>query len=112
MDMDETFINNLNKNKFDNEEFKNGFRAGAEYKDQMEKRIRDLESVLLELIGYEDEWLLTKAGLNKRTRSVLVDMIIDQRNLLRTLYNKLDEETKKKLKSEIEMCIWPGDKEQ
>ncbi|MDJ1631406.1 hypothetical protein QNN00_17790 [Bacillus velezensis] len=43
--MDETFINNLNKNKFENEEFKNGFRAGAEYKDQMEKRIRDLESV-------------------------------------------------------------------
>ncbi|CDH95411.1 hypothetical protein BAPNAU_1630 [Bacillus velezensis NAU-B3] len=112
MDMDETFINNLNKNKFDNEEFKNGFSAGAEYKDQMEKRIRDLESVLLGFIGYEDEWLLTKAGLNKRTKSVLVNMIIDQRNLTRALYKKLDEETKKKLKSEIEMCIWPGESEQ
>ncbi|MCA1233318.1 hypothetical protein HRF59_04805 [Bacillus velezensis] len=101
-------INIQNK---ESKDFKRGFRAGAEYKDQMEKRIRDLESVLLEFIGYEDEWLMTKAGLNKRTRSVLVDMIIDQRYLLRTLYNKLDEETKKKLKSEIEMCIWPGDKE-
>ncbi|MBV2197592.1 hypothetical protein KQR56_12305 [Bacillus velezensis] len=54
-----------------------------------------LNQSLLEFIGYEDEWLLTKAGLNKRTRSVLVDMIIDQRYLLHTLYNKLDEETKR-----------------
>ncbi|NMV97998.1 hypothetical protein [Bacillus velezensis] len=109
---EEELINLVNKQNKESADFKRGFRAGTEYKDQMEKRIRDLESVLLEFIGYEDEWLLTKAGLNKRTRSVLVDMIIDQRNLLRTLYNKLDEETKKKFKSEIEMCIWPGDKEQ
>lgn len=109
---DEEILNSVEKQKKESECFKNGFRAGTEYKDQMEKRIRDLESVLLEFIGYEDEWLLTKAGLNKRTRSVLVDMVIDQRNLLRTLYNKLDEETKKKVKSEIEMCIWPGDKKQ
>ncbi|MGG3397646.1 hypothetical protein ABER78_12200 [Bacillus velezensis] len=108
---EEELINLVDKQNKESADFKRGFRAGAEYKDQMEKRINDLESVLLEFIGYEDEWLLTKADLNKRTKSVLVDMIIDQRNLTRTLYNKLGEEIKKKLKSEIKMCVWPDDKE-
>ncbi|CAI6276236.1 hypothetical protein NRS6085_11710 [Bacillus subtilis] len=50
---------------------------------------------MLEFIGYEDAWLLTKPGLKKNyKKDYLIEHIQYQRKLIRELYNKLDEELK------------------
>ena len=63
------------------EEYKRGYRAGANSAGvtELERRIQVLENVLLEFIGYEDEWLLTKASLRNRKIEELVDMVTNQR---------------------------------
>lgn len=66
----------------------------------MESKVNELETLLLEFIGYEDEWLLTKAKLKKTNREVLAEIVINQRQLMRELYNKLDNKTKIELKRE------------
>ncbi|MEC2307658.1 hypothetical protein [Bacillus atrophaeus] len=104
---EEEILNNIEKQKKESECFKKGFKAGAEYKNRLESKVDKLETLLLEFTGYGDEWLLSKAKLKKTNREVLADLVINQRQLMRELYNKLDSKTKIELKKRVESCIWP-----
>ncbi|MCY9057948.1 hypothetical protein MOE81_08405 [Bacillus inaquosorum] len=104
---EDEIINNIDNQIKESEYFKKGFKAGAEYKNRLESKVNELETLLLEFIGYEDEWLLTKAKLKKTNREVLAEIVINQRQLMRELYNKLDNKTKIELKKRVESCIWP-----
>ncbi|UAW07980.1 hypothetical protein [Bacillus phage BUCT082] len=104
---DEEIMNNIEKQNKENEYFKQGFKSGVEYKNRLESKVNELETLLLEFIGYEDEWLLFKARLKKTNREVLADLVIHQRQLMRELYNNLDSKTKIELKQRVESYIWP-----
>ncbi|WP_026579488.1 MULTISPECIES: hypothetical protein [Bacillus] len=84
-----------------------GYRAGVKAEGEASKRVELLENVLLEFVGYEDECLQTKPGLLKRKRADLVDQIIYQRQLMRELYNHLDDDVRLKLRTKVESHIWP-----
>ncbi|EWH19857.1 hypothetical protein [Bacillus haynesii] len=87
--------------------FHRGYIAGAKAEGEASKRVEHLENVLLEFVGYEDEWLQTKPGLMKRKKADLVDQIIRQRQLMRELYNHLDDDVKQKLRTKVKSYIWP-----
>ncbi|MCY8499684.1 hypothetical protein P8917_09270 [Bacillus atrophaeus] len=74
----------------------------------LEKENEAFKTLLLEFIGYEDEWLLTKPGLKKNyKKDYLIEHIQYQRKLIRELYNKLDNKAQEELKIKVESCIWP-----
>ncbi|MBN7742714.1 hypothetical protein JYA35_08930 [Bacillus velezensis] len=73
----------------------------------LEKENEAFKTLLLEFIGYEDEWLLTKPGLKKNyKKDYLIEHIQYQRKLIRELYNKLDDKAQEELKIKVEICIW------
>lgn len=43
----------------------------------------------------------------KRKKEELVDMVINQRQLMRELYSNLDDKTKAELNKKVEDIIWP-----
>ncbi|MCY8997862.1 hypothetical protein [Bacillus inaquosorum] len=74
----------------------------------LEKENEAFKTLLLEFIGYEDEWLLTKPGLKKNyKKDYLIEHIQYQRKLIRELYNKLDDKAQEELKIKVESSIWP-----
>ncbi|MDR4910670.1 MULTISPECIES: hypothetical protein [Bacillus] len=74
----------------------------------LEKENEAFKTLLLEFIGYEDEWLLTKPGLKKNyKKEYLMEHIQYQRELIRELYNKLDDKVQDELRIKVESCIWP-----
>ncbi|QFY85061.1 hypothetical protein D0819_06350 [Bacillus subtilis] len=74
----------------------------------LEKENEAFKTLLLEIIGYEDEWLLTKPGLKKNyKKDYLIEHIQYQRKLIRELYYKLDDKAQEVLKIKVESCIWP-----
>ncbi|MGG3799001.1 hypothetical protein [Metabacillus fastidiosus] len=86
--------------------FNEGFRRGEESAKQAIRYNKMMSNLLLEFIGYEDEWLTTKAGYNKFNKAQLIEIIFKQRDLMRTLYNDLDESKKEKLKIKVEKDVW------
>ncbi|MCY7829884.1 hypothetical protein MOB37_18570 [Bacillus spizizenii] len=74
---------------------------------EKEKENEKLKSLFLEFVGYEDEWLPTVSGLNKKTKKELTDYIIDQRLLMREQYKMLDVPLQEELKKKVEQYIWP-----
>lgn len=53
-------------------------------------KYHELRRQLLEYMGYEEEFLITKAGLKKMNKDDLVQMILEQRNMIRKLIDDLD----------------------
>ncbi|MEC0483405.1 hypothetical protein ABE068_25035 [Bacillus glycinifermentans] len=51
--------------------------------------------------------MFTKTNLMKRKKEELVDMVINQRQLMRELYSNLDDKTKAELNKKVEDIIWP-----
>ncbi|MED1419005.1 hypothetical protein [Bacillus smithii] len=87
--------------------FKEAFNLGVKHAKQQIKYNKIISNLLLEFIGYEDEWLTTAAGYKKYTKAELIDIILKQRALMRTLFDKLEEHEKEKLKIKIEKFFWP-----
>ncbi|MEK5390223.1 hypothetical protein NSQ59_07535 [Margalitia sp. FSL K6-0131] len=54
------------------------------------KKYHNLHRSLLEYMGYEDEYLITRAGLKKLKRDDLVTIVLEQRNMIRKLIDDLD----------------------
>ncbi|MCY9156280.1 hypothetical protein [Bacillus haynesii] len=98
----------LEHQELEKKAYHRGYRAGAKAEGEASKRVELLENVLLEFAGHEDEWLQTKSGLLKRERADLVDQIIFQRQLMRELYNHLDDDVRLKLRKKAESHIWPA----
>ncbi|HZH61768.1 MAG TPA: hypothetical protein VEY70_19785 [Metabacillus sp.] len=73
---------------------------------KQQKEYQKLYTLLLELIGYDNEWLTTEAGLNKYNKKELVEIILHQRSLMKKLFEELDEEKQTKLKVKIESALW------
>ncbi|MED4861413.1 hypothetical protein [Bacillus atrophaeus] len=73
----------------------------------LEKENEAFKSLLLEFVGYEDEWLPTQPGLGKKKKEELIEHIQYQRQLMKELYKKLDHKTQNELKIKVESCIWP-----
>ncbi|MCY8466916.1 hypothetical protein [Bacillus atrophaeus] len=73
----------------------------------LEKENEAFKTLLLEFVGYEDEWLPTRSGLEKKNKDELIENIQYQRKLMRELYKKLDPKTQNELKVKVESCIWP-----
>ena len=45
---DEEIMNNIEKQNKENEYFKQGFKSGVEYKNRLESKVNELETLLLE----------------------------------------------------------------
>lgn len=101
----------LEQRELEKKAYNRGYRAGvnvnAEGATETVKRIELLEKALLEFVGYEDEWLQTKSGLLRGKKADLVDQIVYQRQLMRELYNHLDDDVRLKLRTKVESHIWP-----
>lgn len=97
----------LEQRELEKKAFHRGYRAGAKAEGEASKRVKLLENVLLEFVGCDEEWLQTKPGLLNRERADLVDQIIYQRQLMRELYNHLDDDVKQKLRTKVESHLWP-----
>ncbi|MEY8189526.1 hypothetical protein AB4X15_07560 [Peribacillus simplex] len=66
-----------------------------------------LETLLLEFIGYEDEWLTLKSGFKKYNKNELIDIIFEQRALMKTLFENVEHSKKEELKIKVEKTLWP-----
>lgn len=55
-------------------------------------KYKRLHQQLLEYMGYEDEFLITKAGLMKLTKEELAKMVLEQRNMIRKLIDDLEQD--------------------
>jgi fumarate hydratase class II len=99
-------VDNFKKQYDENEEIKKtfaqGFERGAEYAKKEIKYNQMLRTLLLEVIGYEDEWLTTSEGYKRYKKDELIDIILKQRALMRTAYTKVETPEKEKLKFKIE----------
>ncbi|MBO0962939.1 hypothetical protein J1P26_25025 [Neobacillus sp. MM2021_6] len=87
--------------------FTRGFKRGEEYAKKEIKENRMLQSLFLELIGYEDEWLTTESGYKKYKKAELIEVILKQRSLIRAIYEKFEESERDNLKVKIEKFLWP-----
>ncbi|MFG6669433.1 hypothetical protein ACGYLS_03195 [Bacillus subtilis] len=84
--------------------------ANNNLKQQLKEKEKDNEkfkALFLEFVGYEDEWLPTVPGLNKKTKKELTAYIIEQRLLMREQYKMLDAPLQEELKEKVEQYIWP-----
>lgn len=50
----------------------------------------ELKRNLLEFMGYEDEFLITHAGLKKLKKDDLASIVLEQRNMIRKLIDELE----------------------
>jgi hypothetical protein len=53
-------------------------------------KYHELHRMLLEYMGYDDEFLITRAGLKKLKRDDLVTLVLEQRNMIRKLIDDLE----------------------
>lgn len=86
--------------------FANGYVAGTKHSNWIEKRNKTLETSLMELIGLDEGWLLTNAGYKKRNKTELIQIIMEQRQLLKMLFENLEEEKKKDLIEKVESIVF------
>lgn len=94
-------------NKLESDAFKRGYKEGVKRAEHIRRRNKNMETLLLECIGYDDEWLTTRSGYKNQKREVLIDIIFEQRSLMKSLFNKLDEDAQKEIKKRIEKYFWP-----
>ncbi|WP_368223584.1 hypothetical protein ABQ613_06965 [Bacillus velezensis] len=94
-------------NKLESDAFKRGYKEGVKRAEHIKRRNKNMETLLLECIGYDDEWLTTRSGYKNQKREVLIDIIFEQRSLMKSIFNKLDEEAQKEIKKKIEKYFWP-----
>lgn len=87
-------------------DFKRGYKSEFEYAQKVLKENEMLRTLLLEAIGYDDEWITTAAGYKKFNKNELIEIILKQRALMRRIYNA-DAPEKEIIKKEIEKFFWP-----
>jgi hypothetical protein len=87
-------------------EFQEGFRSGEKHAREQIKQNKILYNLFLEAIGYKDEWLINEKGLDRLSKKDLIDIILKQRALMRSIYNA-DSSEKESLKIKIEKYFWP-----
>ncbi|MCI3198081.1 hypothetical protein GXP75_20970 [Bacillus sp. HU-1818] len=95
-------------NQLEANAFKRGVKEGMKRAEHIKKRNENMQTLLLECIGYDDEWLTTRSGYKRQKRDVLVDIIFEQRSLMKSIFNKLEPEAQEDLKKEIEKYFWPA----
>ncbi len=88
-------------------EFKRGYNEALKQVQYKEKEYNKVYNLLLEIIGYDKEWLTTEAGLRKFSKGDLIEVILTQRTALKELYSKLSKEEQNNLKNKVEQTIWP-----
>ena len=86
--------------------FKEGFRDGLKHKERVIERNKTLETALLEFIGYDKKWLRTEAGYKKLNNKELIQVILEQRELMKLLFEKLDDSEKDRLRNQVKKTIW------
>jgi hypothetical protein len=59
-------------------------------------KYNELHRSLLEYMGYEDEFLITRAGLNKLKKDELATIVLEQRNMIRKLIDDLEPDKREK----------------
>jgi hypothetical protein len=64
--------------------------------DKQSKRLGRISSDLHEYMGYNDDFLTTESGLNKLPKKELVEVIYQQRAMIRKLLELLPEDIKSK----------------
>lgn len=90
----------------ESDSFKKGYISGMKHANWVERRNKTLETALMELIGLDKEWLLTSVGYKKRKNADLIQIIMEQRQLMRMLFESLDEEKKKVLREKVKNIVW------
>lgn len=63
-----------------------------QYFEETEKKYERLQRLILEFMGYEDEFLITEKGLKKFKKDDLAKMVLEQRNMIRKLIDDLEPE--------------------
>ena len=86
--------------------FQNGYNVGLADKERVVLRNKALKTVLMELIGYEKDWLTSEAGYKKYNNKELIQIILEQREVMKLVFEKLDDNEKENLRSKIEKDIW------
>lgn len=76
--------------------FKEGFTDGLKHKERVIERNKTLETALLEFIGYDKKWLRTEAGSKKLNNKELIQVILEQRELM-----KVDDSEKDRLRNQV-----------
>ncbi|MEK3765649.1 MULTISPECIES: hypothetical protein [unclassified Solibacillus] len=86
--------------------FNRGYNHGKKEANWTKKRNDNLESTLKAFIGYENEWLMTNPAYKKLNNSDLIQTVKEQRQLLKWLFDNLDENKKLELKVKVDDIIW------
>ena len=81
--------------------FKNGFNLGKKYSNSTEKRNRNLETTLKSFIGNDASWLMSDPTYKKLNKAELIKTIKEQRELLKYLFESLDETKQNELKLRV-----------
>ena len=102
----EEMLAQYQENREGKEAFTKGYRLGFRNSNWTEKRNKTLETVLMELIGLEKEWLITNVAYKKRNNADLIQIIMEQRQLLKMLFDNLDEGKKAELIAKVEKTVW------
>lgn len=89
-------------------ELSRAFKEGQRTAKNEISRNKAMYTLLLEFIGYEDEWLTTKPGYKQYTNSQLIEIIFEQRALMKALYENVEESKKRDFKNKIEDFLWPN----
>ena len=86
--------------------FNRGYNLGKKEANLTAKRNKNLEATLKAFIGYDKEWLMTDSQYKKLNKNDLIETIKEQRQLLKWLFDNLDENKKLELKAKIDDVIW------
>lgn len=90
----------------ESKQFKMGFFAGRDYAQRLEKRNKMLETLLMEMTGHEKEWLITNSGYKKLKKDDLIQIIMEQRQLMKMLFENLDDEKQEEFKHIVNKVVW------
>ncbi|MFJ7983086.1 hypothetical protein ACIQ1D_22835 [Lysinibacillus xylanilyticus] len=98
----EEFIEMYQHNQELSQSFKKGFNLGKKYSNSTEKRNRNLETTLKSFIGHDASWLMSDPTYKKLNKEELIRTIKEQRELLKFLFENLDEARQNELKLRVE----------
>lgn len=108
----EEMLNNYRNSMELKDAFMKGHRFGSKHANWTEKRNKTLETLLMEMSGHEKEWLITNAGYKKLNKSDLIQIIMEQRQLMKMLFDNLNEDKKEEFKHIVNKVIWENDEEE
>jgi len=98
----EEFLEMEQQSKELSQSFKRGFYLGKKHSNSTEKRNRNLETTLKSFIGHDASWLMSDPTYKRLNKAELIRTIKEQRELLKILFENLDEDKQNELKLRVE----------